>query len=221
MSEELEIPKLNLWNGLDFWKSGEWQVVDEALQHLDRQKISWNPGRACLFRAMELTPLEEVKVCFLGQDPYPDSAFATGLAFDVGSSPVYPPSMRTILKELKEDLDIPHTGNLEGWAKQGVFLWNCIPSCETGSSLSHHWVEWCTLTEEILVTLGTRNIVFVPVGNFAKHFRHYINETENEILYVGHPSPRNRSNPFLGSRIFSRINTALSELGHAPVDWRL
>ena len=215
MAEDLELD-IKLWRGLEYWKTGEWQVIDEKLQG-----AGWNPGRKNLFRAMDLTPLEEVKVCILGQDPYPDPEFATGLAFDIGSNPVYPPSMRTILKELKNDLEIAHTGNLEGWAKQGVFLWNCVPSCEKGVSLSHDWTEWAPLTEEILVTLGSRNIVFVIVGNFAKHFRHWINETENEVLYVAHPASRNKANSFIGSRIFSRINDKLSELGHSSIDWRL
>lgn len=218
--EELVLD-IKLWKGLDYWKTGEYQVVQEWLDDFTRRKIVWCPGKKNLFRAMDLTPLEEVKVCFLGQDPYPDPEFATGLAFDIGSNPVYPPAMRTILKELKDDLDIIHTGNLEGWAKQGVFLWNCIPSCEKGHSKSHDWVEWSLLTEEILVTLGTRNIVFVLVGNFAKHFRHWINETENEVILVGHPSARGTGNSFLGSRVFSRINAKLIELGHTPVDWRL
>jgi uracil-DNA glycosylase len=213
--------EVKLWKGLHYWKTGECQVVTEKLKELTKSKIRWCPGPGKVYRALDCSPLEMTKVCILGQDPYPDPEFATGLAFDIGSNPVYPPSMRTILKELRNDLDIIHTGNLCGWATQGVLLWNCIPTCEAGKSMSHDWVEWEPLTLEILSVLNKRNIVFVLVGSHSKHFRHIIDEDENEIIYVDHPAAWTGSTPFAGSRLFSTINTKLVELGHGPVDWKL
>ncbi len=215
--------KLDLWKGLHYWKYGEWQAIDEKLKDLDKAHISWCPGRKNLFRALELCPMEQVRCVILGQDPYPNPEFATGLAFDIGSNPVYPPTVRAILKELKDDLDIVHTGNLEGWARQGVLLWNTVPSCEEGRSMSHDWNEWEPLTIEILHTLQERNIVIAGLGNHAKKFLKFVDEDKSEVMWYGHPSPRGRSSvrPFLGSRFFSTINDHLEHLCHEPIDWRL
>lgn len=221
---EIDGQTVKLWSGLRYFQHGEWDVVDEHLKELDRKGISWCPGRKNLFRAMDLTPMEEVRVCLLGQDPYTSPDLATGLAFDVGSSPVYPPTMRAILKELKDDLDIPHSGNLDGWARQGVFLWNVVPSGEEGTrTLTHDWEEWEPLTIEICKELSKRNIVFGVLGSHPKHFAKYIDVSKSDIIYVGHPSPaaRGAAVPFLGSRLFSTINANLEELGHETIDWRL
>lgn len=216
--------KLNLWRGLPFWKSGEWQVVDEALKDLDRRKVLWSPGRKNLFKALELTPMDEVRCVLLGQDPYPNPMYATGLAFDTGLNEPYPATLQSILAELKTDLDIDHTGDLSGWAKNGVLLWNVIPSCEGGKSLSHNWTEYKLLTQEILQELSKLNIVFAALGSIPRSYRKFIDETQSEFLYTDHPSPRagmNNRRPFKGSRLFSTINVHLSELGHKPIDWSL
>lgn len=214
---------LDLWKGLPFWQSEDWRIVDEHLKDLDKHKTTWCPGRENLFRALELTPMESVRCCILGQDPYTDVDLATGLAFDVGSSSVYPPTIRAILKELKDDLDIIHSGNLEGWAKQGVLLWNVIPSCGA-EPRSHDWAQWETLTAQILQELSKRNIVFLVLGKIARKSVEFINEDLSDVLWFSHPSPRGNINsprPFIGSRCFSLVNDHLTQLGHEPIDWRL
>lgn len=214
--------KVDLWKGLPYWKTGEWQVVKEKLKDLTKAKVGWNPGYDRLFRSMDLCPLEDCKVCILGQDPYPSTEFATGLAFDIGDSKDCPGSMSNILKELASDLRIEHTGNLEGWARQGVLLWNVVPSCQWGKSLSHEWPEWEPLTCDVIKALNKKNIVFVVVGNYVKkNFADTIDHEENEVIYVGHPSPRNVSNAFTGSRVFSRVNASLRGLGEKEIDWSL
>lgn len=216
--------RLNLWYGLKYWKTGEFQVIEDILKQYDKEKKLWCPGKKNLFRALELTPLDEVKVVILGQDPYTNRDLATGLAFDIGSSPVYPPTIRAIVKELKDDIDVIHTGNLSGWAEQGVLLWNIIPSNDGENSLSDNIPEWTPLTQEICEVLTPRNIVFVALGKFAqKAAKQWVNQEYSDVLYWDHPSPlaRNGLRPFLGSRMFSTINDHLSQLGHTPIDWRL
>lgn len=214
--------KVDLWKGLPFWKTGEWQAAKERLKDLSKAKVGWNPGYDRLFRSMDLCSLENTKVVILGQDPYPGPGQATGLAFDIGNAKsTVPPSMLNIMKELKQDLGIEHNGNLEGWAKQGVLLWNVVPSCRWGKSLSHEWPEWEPLTCDVIKALNKKHIVFVLVGTYVKRFSDTIDHEENEVLYVGHPSPRNLSSPFVGSRIFSNINTNLRDLGYQEIDWSL
>lgn len=229
------LKNVDLWRGLKYWKSGEWQVVEEALHLIDQENAPWDntwaPGWYDLFKPLLMTPMQDVKVVILGQDPYPDAVMATGLAFDIGKSPVYPPTMRAIIKELKDDVDVIHTGNLKGWAEQGVLLWNCIPSNNGNTSLSHNWVEYEPLTAEILQETSKRNIVFVALGGFAKKYLKYVNQELSDVHWWNHPAARPIGKgahigeagirPFLGSRMFSIINANLVELGHQPIDWRL
>lgn len=214
--------KLELWNGLDYWKSGEYQVVEERLAELSRKCKVWLPGKARLFRALELTPMEEVRLVILAQNPYGDPQLATGLAFDVGNSSVYPPTMRNILKELRTDVDVIHSGNLKGWAEQGVLLWNVYPSI-CGKALSHRWSEWEPLTAEIIRITQKRNIVFAAFGNCAGRFLSLVDRGLSDAIQFTHPSPRAQGadDPFLGSRCFSTLNLMLSDLGHGTIDWRL
>lgn len=219
---------------LDFFNSGEWQVCDERLKELERVhrpvgSDGYNPGRACLFKALRLIPEEKVRVAIIGQDPYPTSIFATGVAFSVPESiraENYPPTLNLFLKEYSRDLgyDLPSSGNLEQWSKQGVLLWNAIPSCRSGSSMSHDWTEWSYLTHEIVRNLSQRGIVFAFLGAVAKRYLDEAHPSNNEIIVTSHPSPRgniNSKNPFTGSRLFSTINDKLVSNGLEKVDWKL
>jgi len=216
---------------LDFWQSGEWQVVNERLKEFDKLGVVYNPKRSALFRALSLTSLEQTKVVILGQDPYPDPKLATGLSFSIprGFGPgSFPPTLRTIFNEYTNDLKYPTPshGDLEVWATQGVLLWNAIPSCQAGKSLSHDWPgnEWGYLTKEIVERCARKGIVFALLGAVAKRYSELIDLSNNEVILTSHPSPRGSRNsrtPFEGSRLFSTINAKLISQGLTPIDWRL
>lgn len=217
---------LQKWDDLSFWSSGEWDVVQEHLDDLSKEGVQYCPKREDLFAALDATPFDKVKVVILGQDPYPDPKYATGLAFSIPKKEKdFPPTLKTIFKELESDLDCasPAAGDLSLWAEQGVLLWNVIPSCTVGHSLSHDWPEWDCLTAEILGALGTKDVVYAALGSRARDAAKYINPWDN-VIFTSHPSPRGNlksNNPFSGSKLFSKINSHLKELGKDTIEWRL
>lgn len=217
---------MNLWD-LNYWNTGEWQVVEERLHDLQAKKITYNPSKQNLFRALRATPFAKVVVAIYGQDPYPDHQHATGLAFSVpdGTRPL-PPTAEAILQEYSADLGLPHPGhaNLTKWAEQGVLLWNVIPSCQEWKSLSHEWEEWTYLTTEITKKLSDKGIVFALTGARARDYKQFIDEKPNYIIETSHPSPKGSMKskvPFVGSRLFSRINDYLVQQGKPSINWRL
>lgn len=165
----------------------------------------------------------------LGQDPYPQERFATGLAFSIPASVPsgeFPPTLKTLFEEYTKDLHYarPNSGDLSAWASKGVLLWNTVPSCGTNQSLSHDWQEWSPLTSEVVRSLSEKGIVFALLGQVARRHFGDIDITHNSVVLTSHPSPRgSRSShtPFLGSRLFSTINDKLNDMGLEPVDWRL
>lgn len=215
------------WKDLDYWKSGEWQVVDERLKDLDGK--TWCPGRTKLFASLNAVPFDNVRVVICGQDPYPNPNFATGIAFSIPAQMTkYPPTLAMIIQELQGEVeDFTFTnGNLTPWCAQGVLLWNAIPSCDAWKSKSHHWKEYEPLTKEIFQRLSNskRHIPFVFFGSTALYYSKFVNEEYSDILWTSHPSPRGIKRgikPFLGSRIFSTINAKLEEFHEKPIDWRL
>lgn len=217
------------WN-LKFWQSGEWQVCNEKLQDLEKRHVKYNPVRSDLFRSLSsVGSPSDVRVCIVGQDPYPDHRFATGLAFSI--PPEYkrddfPPTLREIFGEYKQDLrlEIPCHGNLKYWADQGVLLWNAIPVTRDGISLGCDWVEWEFLNREVFDLLSQRGIVFAFLGGVARRYEQWVDKGNCKVLVTSHPSPRanlKSKSPFRGSRIFSTINGYLNELGLDPIDWNL
>lgn len=217
------------WDDLPFWESGEWQVIQERLDDLDKAKKVYCPKRENLFAALDATPLEEVKVMIVGQDPYPHPAHATGVAFDVPHTLVkpYPPTLQNILEEYRTDLGFPEptTGCLTPWTIKGVLLWNATPSCLAHKPGSHsNWIEWSLLTRQIIEELSKKGRVFAFLGSKAGEFSQFVNEETNVIIKTSHPSPRGNINsrvPFLGSRLFSTINVKLVEEGLGKIDWKL
>lgn len=219
------------WKELKYWKSGEFQVVEERLADLTAAGIPFCPAKRNLFRALSLTPLDSVRVVVLGQDPYPDPEFGTGVAFSVSNGSPFPRTLSTIFKEYVDDLhyEMPTSGNLEPWCSRGVLLWNVYPSCEAYKSSSHHWEEWEPLTKEILeyVTGNNRgdkpSAVVTAFGSTASRSLAHCS-TGAEKISVSHPSPRGQINaktPFLGSRVFTHINDCLCKTKQEPINWRL
>lgn len=220
------------WAELNFWKSGEFQAIRERINDLVAQGVNINPDRKAWFSALARTPRASTKVVLLGQDPYPNKAFATGYAFSVPETiPIAqcPPTLLNIFKEYGNDLGYPapNNGCLLPWADRGVLLWNTIPTCTAGKSLSHDWGEWTYLTKEIFDLLNPQGVVYVLMGSKAAAYDRYIDDTKSKVIYTSHPSPlayvggKMPKNSFLGSRMFTTVNAKLHELGKEPMDWRL
>lgn len=215
---------MNLWN-LNYWKTGEYQVVKENLDALTRNHVAVNPRVAVhsdYFVALKKLKPNQVKVCIVGQDPYPNPEHATGIAFSIPPGiKYYPPTLRNIFDEYKRDLhyDDPPSGDLTRWVDQGVLLWNAFPVCEANRPGSYHWPELELLTQEIILTLDEQHIVFAFLGNSAKAFSRFV--CKSKLFMTSHPSPRGVDHGFKGSRMFSTINGLLCELGKQPINWRL
>lgn len=221
----------NPWS-LDYWQSGEYQVVRENLDDDEKLGYTVNPPRKSLFEALRRVPQRDVRVAIIGQDPYPDSRMATGMAFSIPrgfQSHEFPPTLKSIFDEYESDLGYsrPSHGDLSRWAAQGVLLWNAIPSCRAGHSLSHDWPgrEWDYLTAEIVRKLSSQSIVFAFLGSVARrHLEHVDPSSGSAVILTSHPSPRgslNSRTPFRGSRLFSTINARLVERAIPTIDWRL
>jgi uracil-DNA glycosylase len=184
------------------------------------------------FRALELTPFESVRVVILGQDPYHGPRQAHGLAFSVPEGMPLPPSLRNIFTELHGDLGIarPRSGDLSGWARQGVLLLNTVMTVEAGKPGSHAGKGWETFTDRIVGALARdmRPKVFMLWGAPAQTKSPLIEEAADKdgcfILRANHPSPlsaRRPPIPFIGCRHFSRANAFLAAHGREPIDWAL
>lgn len=207
------------WAKLKYWKSGDWQAVKEKINDEIDSGICVCPGKKDLFRSLAATPFAKTRVCLIGQDPYPNGRFATGISFSIPKGEkVFPPSLVNVFTELVNDLGVayPGTGELSRWCEQGVLLWNAYPSCREGLPGSHHWDEWTYLTKEIVEVLDAKgSVVFCLLGRIARDYNRYINQSI--CIETSHPSPLSANKGFLGSRIFSRINEHLNP----PVEWRL
>lgn len=225
----MENQNIKKWKDLKYWETGEWQVIDERLKELKKKGRPFNPTRDKLFAALDLCPYDTCRLCILGQDPYPNSEMATGLAFSVPKEVKnLPSSLKNILQVYQDDLHLPHPGHgdLTSWAQQGVLLWNAIPSCEAGHAASHSdWFEWDYLTQEIIEQLSAKGIVFGLFGAFARKYKKVISDESNAVIETAHPSPlaemNNPDNAFSKSRFFSTANAALVNLGYEPIEWRL
>lgn len=181
------------------------------------------------FRAMDLTPLEQVRVVILGQDPYHGEGQAHGLCFSVQHGVRPPPSLVNIFKEMKSDLGIdpPRHGNLTHWAEQGVLLLNSVLTVEMGKAASHQGKGWERFTDAVieLVAQQPRPIVFILWGNYAQKKAAFVQDVSQGgwhlVIKSAHPSPLSAHNGFLGSKPFSRTNAFLRENGEPEIDWRL
>lgn len=183
------------------------------------------PAPQDVYRAFALTPLDQVKVVLLGQDPYHGPGQAHGLAFSVPRGEPVPPSLRNIYKELAADLGVspPRHGNLEAWAQQGVLLLNTVLTVEDGQPASHSRLGWEAVTDDVIRHLSdsTQGLVFVLWGAHAQRKAGWIDARKHLVLKGVHPSPLSASRGFFGSRPFSRINEYLIKQGKTPIDWRL
>lgn len=177
------------------------------------------------FRAMDLTPFEQVKVVIIGQDPYHGPGQAHGLSFSVRPDVRIPPSLVNMYKELEDDLGIPPAGHgfLEHWAKQGVLMLNAVLTVEHKQANSHQGRGWEEFTDRVIAELNEHreNIVFILWGSYAQKKGYFIDQSRHCVLKSVHPSPLSAYRGFFGSRPFSKTNAYLQQNGIEPIDWRL
>lgn len=183
------------------------------------------PKGAEWFRALDLTPLDAVRVVILGQDPYHGERQAHGLCFSVKPGVRPPPSLINIYKEIENDLGIrPVThGFLEHWARQGVLLLNSVLTVEKGQPGSHQGKGWEQFTDAIIRLINAREtpVVFLLWGAYAQRKAEFVDSTRHLVLKAAHPSPFSAHNGFLGCRHFSKANDFLLSKGLARIDWAL
>ncbi|MEK6637223.1 MAG: uracil-DNA glycosylase [Pseudomonadota bacterium] len=177
------------------------------------------------FRALDLTPLDRVRVVILGQDPYHGPGQAHGLCFSVRHGVRPPPSLVNIFKELESDLGItrPSHGFLEHWAQQGVLLLNSVLTVESGLAASHKDKGWERFTDAIirLVAAQPHPIVFLLWGNYAQKKAAFVDPSRHLVLKAAHPSPLSAHNGFLGCKHFSQANAFLEAKDQPAIDWSL
>ena len=182
------------------------------------------PPGGLIFRAFELTPLDEVRVVILGQDPYHGPGQAMGLSFSVPDGVAAPPSLKNIFREIETDLGITMSGrtNLEPWARQGVLLLNAVLTVRAGQAASHGGYGWMEFTDAVIRCINEHcsGVVFLLWGNFARSKRELIDTSKHYVLEAAHPSPLARG-AFFGCRHFSQTNAILTSEGKTPVDWQL
>ena len=183
------------------------------------------PPAEDLFQAFALTPLEQVKVVILGQDPYHEPGQAHGLCFSVRPGVEIPPSLVNIFQELKEDLGCapPESGYLEKWARQGVFLLNTVLTVRAHQAASHRGIGWEQFTDAAIRVLNAqdRPLVFMLWGRHAGEKSRLLNNPRHLVLTAPHPSPLSAYRGFFGCRHFSRCNEFLAAQGETPIDWQL
>ncbi len=178
-----------------------------------------------IFNAFHLTPLHEVKVVILGQDPYHNVGQAHGLCFSVKPDVEIPPSLVNIFQELHDDLgcEIPNNGYLVKWAKQGVLMLNTVLTVRAHQANSHRGIGWEEFTDAAIRILNEqdRPIVFILWGAPAQRKKAMLNNPRHLILEAPHPSPLSAYRGFFGSKPFSRTNDFLTANGLTPIDWQI
>jgi len=177
------------------------------------------------FRALDLTPLDRVRVVILGQDPYHGAGQAHGLCFSVRPGTRTPPSLANVYKEMEADLGIPPArhGFLEHWAKQGVLLLNAVLTVEMGRAASHQGRGWERFTDAIIRLVDAREqpVVFMLWGSHAQKKAAFVDTSRHLVLRSPHPSPLSAYTGFFGSKPFSKANAFLVANGQRPIDWAL
>lgn len=177
------------------------------------------------FRALDLTPLDTVRVVILGQDPYHGPGQAHGLCFSVQPGMRIPPSLTNIFRELRDDLGIPTPahGCLEAWAQRGVLLLNSVLTVEQGKPASHQGRGWERFTDAVirLVNQQAEPVVFLLWGSHAQKKAWSVDSERHLVLKAAHPSPLSAHNGFFGCRHFSRTNAFLESQRRQPIDWTL
>lgn len=198
----------------------------EKLANFVKEEYARNtvyPPPKSIFRSFDLCPLEKTKVVIIGQDPYHGPKQANGLCFSVADNLSLPPSLQNIYKEVKEDTgnDIPASGNLERWARQGVLLLNATLTVVAGQAGSHQRIGWEEFTDKSIETLAKQkdNLVFLLWGKYAGQKGEKLNRNKHYVLESSHPSPFSADRGFFGCHHFSKANAYLIMHGAKPINW--
>lgn len=191
----------------------------------EKKNFTIFPPGSLIFNAFHLTPFDQVNVVILGQDPYHDFGQAHGLCFSVMDGIPFPKSLINIFKELKEDVgfEIPMSGNLEKWAKQGILLLNATLTVRAHQAGSHQNKGWEQFTDQVIRTISDEKegVVFLLWGNYARAKKVLIDSQKHFILETVHPSPLSAYNGFFGCKHFSKTNEILIQQGKTPINWQL
>lgn len=216
----------NDWDNIleNIWNSSGFKNFYNIILNEYKNKTIYPPQND-IFNALKLTSFKDVKVVIVGQDPYHGEGEAHGLAFSVNDGVPIPPSLKNIYKELHNDLgiEIPNSGNLTKWAKNGVLLLNNSLTVVKDTPNSHQKIGWHLLTDYIIKKINEKDepVVFILWGNNAKQKAPLINGNFHKIITSSHPSPFSANYGFFGSKPFSQANEFLLEKKRLPVDWRL
>jgi len=188
-----------------------------------RQGHTIYPRLSHIFRAFQLTPLNRVRIVFVGQDPYHGPNQAEGLCFSVSPGVPIPPSLRNIYQELQSDLKIapPQTGSLVHWAEQGCFMINTRLTVRAGLPLSHNHPGWDFFITQVFQALDSQShpILFVLLGQSAQKLQLQLHNPIHEYIQAPHPSPLSAYRGFLGSKLFSQMNAFLKKHHYSRIDW--
>lgn len=180
------------------------------------------PLKENIFKALEYTDYNDIKVVILGQDPYHGEGEAQGLSFSIPNDIRITPSLRNIFKELKNDLNIERTNtDLTDWAKQGILLLNAILTVCKDTPLSHKDKGWEIFTDEIIKKINEREepVVFILWGNYARSKKKLITNKNHYIIESAHPSPLSASRGFFDSKPFSKTNNILISINKESIRW--
>ncbi len=181
------------------------------------------PDMYDIFNSMKYTPFNDVKVVIIGQDPYHEQGQAMGLSFSVPEGVQKPPSLVNIFKEISAELGckMPVSGDLSGWARQGVLLLNSVLTVRQHQAGSHRGKGWEQFTDGIIKKISERlsDVVFILWGGFARSKKALIDANKHLILESAHPSPLSAYNGFFGCGHFVKTNEYLASVGKKPIDW--
>jgi len=197
----------------------------QAFVERERQQHTVFPGGEQTLAAFQFTPLDQVRVVLLGQDPYHGEGQANGLCFSVGRGVKSPPSLVNIFKELQSDVgcQIPNHGDLKSWASQGVLLLNTVLTVRESEANSHRRQGWERFTDRVIeiINAQSRSVIFILWGKPAQKKESLIDTEKHTILKSSHPSPLSSYRGFFGSKPFTKVNQCLIENREQPIDWAL
>lgn len=211
-------------NFLKEQSSQEYFINLKSIVERQRDSSIIYPPNGSVFNAFKLTNFDDVKVLLLGQDPYHGEGQANGLCFSVSNGIKLPPSLANIFREIESDLGVKcQHGNLEYWAKQGVFMLNSILTVRANSPASHQNIGWEIFTDNVIKEISDKkeNIVFILWGRFAQSKKYLIDKNKHYILEAAHPSPFSAHNGFFNCRHFSKTNAILKSIGEKEIDWEI
>lgn len=197
------------------------QLVSFVRQEYSQHKCY--PPAKLIFNAFELCPFDKLKVVLLGQDPYHEPGQAHGLCFSVNDGVPFPPSLLNIFKEIKDDCgtEIPTSGNLMRWARQGVLLLNATLTVREHQAGSHQRQGWETFTDAVISTISREkdHVVFILWGSYAQSKMPLIDKTRHLVLRSSHPSPLSAYRGFFGNHHFSLANQFIVQHGGTEIVW--